>query len=167
MVVRADVVEVADVRMVEGGDRAGFALEALAPLLVAGQLFRQDFDGNQAIEPGVARLIDLAHAAGADQPDDFVGAEARTGASDMCTVVRGVFGGSASGKVQRGRLRKTDAGEGASLPSHVDGSAGHRSKRHRRVAVSNHLHLVAQCEYARGALALKPAWVLTVTAVGF
>ena len=49
VVVRADVVEVADVRMVEGGDRAGFALEALASFLVAGQLFRQDFDGDQAM----------------------------------------------------------------------------------------------------------------------
>ena len=39
----------------------------------------QDLDGDVAIEPRVPRLIDLAHAAGAEGGDDLVRAEASAG----------------------------------------------------------------------------------------
>ena len=39
----------------------------------------QDLDGDRAIEAGVAGLVDLAHAAGADRGLDFVRPEAHTG----------------------------------------------------------------------------------------
>ena len=39
----------------------------------------QDLDRDRAVEPRVARAIDLAHAAGADATGDFIGAEARAG----------------------------------------------------------------------------------------
>ena len=71
-VVRADVVHLADVRVVERGDRVRLALEALEVL--GGHLF----DGDDAVEARVAGSIDFAHAAGADDGFDFVGAEARS-----------------------------------------------------------------------------------------
>ena len=54
----ADVVEGADVRMVDLRDRFRLALEARAPVDVSGEGGRQDFDGDVAIEPRVARAVD-------------------------------------------------------------------------------------------------------------
>ncbi len=42
---------------------------------LAASLLGEHLDRDEAIEPGVARLIHLAHSPGADQPQDFVGAE--------------------------------------------------------------------------------------------
>jgi hypothetical protein len=82
--VLADVVQGTDVRMLEPGHRAGFALEALAPHRVGGQRRRQHLDRHRPVEPGVARLEDLAHAAFADQRQDLVRAETRTGRQHQC-----------------------------------------------------------------------------------
>ena len=71
----ADVVKGADMRVVQAGDGAGFALEALAKFRVGGQVGRQNLDGDGAVEARVFRAIDLAHAAGADERQDLVGAE--------------------------------------------------------------------------------------------
>ena len=68
-VVGADVLELADVGVVEGGDGAGFALEALSEFGFGG------FDGYGAVETGVAGFVDFAHAAFAKRREDFVGAE--------------------------------------------------------------------------------------------
>ena len=55
--------------MVQAGDRMRLALEALVER-------RQAFlDGDDTIEAGIARLVDLAHAAGANRLDDFVRTE--------------------------------------------------------------------------------------------
>ena len=62
--------------MVERGHRACFALEALARLRPAEERGVEHFDRDRAIEPGIARFVDLAHAAGADARGHFVGAEA-------------------------------------------------------------------------------------------
>src|SRR5262249_55563271 len=59
-VARSDVVQRANVRVVERGERLGLALEALAERAFDG------LDGDGAIEARVARLVDLAHAALAD-----------------------------------------------------------------------------------------------------
>ena len=72
-IVRADVVDLTDVRVVEGGDRARFRLKPI------GVHHRQLLDRDRPIEPRVARTIDPAHAAFADQFVDFVGAEAGAG----------------------------------------------------------------------------------------
>jgi len=61
-----------DVGMVEGGDSAGFALEAGETLGIAGYVRRQDFQGYVAAEFGVGGAIYLAHAAGADGGGDPV-----------------------------------------------------------------------------------------------
>ena len=59
-VVGADVEDLADVGVVERRDGAGFAAETLAEDLAGG------FDGDDAVEAGVAGLPDLTHAAGAE-----------------------------------------------------------------------------------------------------
>ncbi len=75
----ADVVDAADVRMIERSDRARLALEA--QIGIAGNLGREDLDRDAAIEPRVAGLVDLAHPARAraERADDFV--RAKSGAS--------------------------------------------------------------------------------------
>jgi hypothetical protein len=60
--------------MIQRGDGAGFALEALAALRVGGKIRGKDFDGDVAAEARIARAIDFAHTAGAEGRDDFVGA---------------------------------------------------------------------------------------------
>jgi hypothetical protein len=69
-VVGADVVEVADVRMIEGGDEAGFAGGAF------GELGGANFNGDVAMEAGIVGAPDFAHAARAERGEDLVGAEA-------------------------------------------------------------------------------------------
>ena len=66
------VEERADVRVVDGGDGARLALEALVLLGAVGDVGGQHLDGNGAVEAGVRRPIDLAHAAGAEGADHLV-----------------------------------------------------------------------------------------------
>ena len=75
----AHVVQRADVGMIELRDRAGLAVEALAELRIGGERVRENLDRDRAIEARVARLVDLAHAAGAEGGEDFVRAEASAG----------------------------------------------------------------------------------------
>ena len=75
----AHVIERTDVRMVELGDRAGFAIEAVAELRISGEGVREDLDRHRAIETCVAGFVHFAHAAGAESGEDFVRAEAGAG----------------------------------------------------------------------------------------
>ena len=54
------------------------ALEALAQLLVGGQVLRQDLDGDGPLEARVPRPVDLAHPARAERREDLVGTEPGT-----------------------------------------------------------------------------------------
>jgi len=54
-----DVVQRADVGMIEGRNGARLALEALPSLPVGGHVRRQHLDGDRPVEPGIARLVDL------------------------------------------------------------------------------------------------------------
>jgi hypothetical protein len=74
----ADVVEGADVRVVKARDGLGFARKALAELRIVREALVQDLEGNGAIETGVARLVDLAHASGTECSGDFIWAESST-----------------------------------------------------------------------------------------
>ena len=79
-----DAVDLRDVRMVQRGERPALrARSAPAARDRAAKSRRQDLDRDVAIEPRVARAIDLAHSAGAEQRDDVVEAEAGAGASVM------------------------------------------------------------------------------------
>ena len=68
-----------DARMGQRGDRPRLGLEPPPHLGIGGDVRRHDLDRDVAIEPRVARAIHLAHAAGADWPDDLVLSEARAG----------------------------------------------------------------------------------------
>ena len=70
LAVAADVMDGADVRIVQRRDDAGFLLEALARFRIGRQRAGQDLDGHRAIQPGVTGAVDLAHAARADRRDD-------------------------------------------------------------------------------------------------
>ena len=52
------------------------AFEAGDAVRVGFERLRQNLDGDIAAEPCIARAIDLAHAAGANQLDDFIRPEA-------------------------------------------------------------------------------------------
>jgi hypothetical protein len=56
-----------------------FALEAREAIGVMTECFGQDFECDIAIEPRIARAIDLAHATHTDERDDFVRANTRAG----------------------------------------------------------------------------------------
>ena len=73
-----DVVQRADVRMIQRRDRTRFTVEAVAQLRIGRELRRQNFDRDRAIEARVARPIDFAHAARANERDDFVDAKLRS-----------------------------------------------------------------------------------------
>jgi len=75
----ADVVERADVRMVQRGDRLRLALKPLAELVVPGQRRRDHLDGDVAVQARVTRPVDLSHAAGAERRDDLVRPDPRSG----------------------------------------------------------------------------------------
>ena len=75
----ADVVESADVGMIEARDRARLAVEALAQLGAAGGLRVQDLDGHRAVEPLVPGAIHLAHATCPQRGQDLVRAEVLAG----------------------------------------------------------------------------------------
>src|SRR6185369_3365861 len=72
IVLAADVVQRADVRMVEARDRARLALEALAAVRLPGGIGRQHLDRDDARDAGVESAIHLAHAATAKERDDLV-----------------------------------------------------------------------------------------------
>ena len=71
-VVGGDVVYDDDVGMVERGCGLGFLDEPLLALRVGQLLVGEDLDGHDAVEMGVLRLVDGAHAAFADFLQDVV-----------------------------------------------------------------------------------------------
>ena len=68
----ADLVDGADVGVVEDGGRLGLVDEALAGLGVVGELQGQELEGHGAAELEVVGLIDDSHAASADLAEDAV-----------------------------------------------------------------------------------------------
>ena len=62
-IVLADVVNGADVRMIQAGSRLRFALKAFERLRAASQIFGEEFERHGTLEAHVLGLIDLAHAA--------------------------------------------------------------------------------------------------------
>jgi hypothetical protein len=71
----ADVVEGADVGVGDGRDRAGLVLEAGPRHGVGGHVGGQHLERHHALEAGVEGPVDLAHAPGADEPENLVRAE--------------------------------------------------------------------------------------------
>ena len=67
----------ADVRMIQRRERARFAIEPREPAGITRERVRQDLDRDLAAELAVARAVDLAHAADADQRLHLIAAERR------------------------------------------------------------------------------------------
>ena len=78
----ADVVDAADVGMIQRSDSSCLAFEAGSQIRIVSDFTRQNLDRHRAIEAGVAGFVDLAHATRAKRAEDFVGAE--TGAGEKC-----------------------------------------------------------------------------------
>jgi hypothetical protein len=76
-----DAVNLRDVGMVQRREQLGLALKSRQPLSVIRERIGQNFDRDFALQARIPRAIDLAHTAGADEGDDFVGAEASAGAN--------------------------------------------------------------------------------------
>ena len=77
-VVRADVVDREDVRMIQRRGRARLLLEARQTLGIGGERGGSTLMATSRPRRGIARAIDLAHPARPEQREDFVGAEAIT-----------------------------------------------------------------------------------------
>ncbi len=69
-VVGPDVVEGADVRMIQRGDGTGFAFKAI------GELMSGDFDGDIAVQSRITGSPHFSHSSLAEERDDLIGAEA-------------------------------------------------------------------------------------------
>jgi hypothetical protein len=67
-----DVVQGADVRVIQRGDGSRLALEALLQVRRISQMGWQHLDRDHAIQSGVPGPIDLAHASSADGAEDVV-----------------------------------------------------------------------------------------------
>ena len=68
----ADIVDGADVGVVECGGSLGFALKAGEGLGIAGNLFGEKFEGDEAAEAGVFGFVDNTHATASKLFDDAV-----------------------------------------------------------------------------------------------
>src|SRR5882762_1985460 len=76
-----DVVDGADIRMVQCGSGLCFALEACQGLGILGDLVGQEFERDKAMQPGVLGLVDDSHAAATELFDDAV---VRDGLANHC-----------------------------------------------------------------------------------
>ena len=95
--VTADIVDGTDVRMRERGNRPRLALESRAAIRIGRQVGRQHLHRHRAIEPRVARFVDLAHAARAEGGEDLVWAESSAGGESQTLAA------DYTGERQRGR----------------------------------------------------------------
>jgi hypothetical protein len=76
VLVRADIVDRDDVRMIERADGACLLLEAPRPLVVDPVAARHHLDRDVTAEPWIPAAIDLPHASRAEEGADLVGTDA-------------------------------------------------------------------------------------------
>src|SRR5262249_15483800 len=79
LVLRTDVVQPADVRVLELRDRLGLPFESQLQMCVVREFGRQEFHGDTAVQPCVARFVHFAHAARADRRDDLIWTQTGSG----------------------------------------------------------------------------------------
>ncbi len=68
----ANVVNSADIGMIQRGSGLGLALKTSQGLRVTGDLVRQEFQGHKTVQPGVFGLVNDAHAAATELLDNAV-----------------------------------------------------------------------------------------------
>ena len=113
----ADVVDGANVGMVEGGGGASFTLETLEGLTVVGESVGKEFQSDMAAEAEVFRFVDLTHAAGAEFAKNAIVRDgfAEQDSPDWGCILRGhgdgvnevefLVRGKAKNAGQQGRMR--------------------------------------------------------------
>src|SRR5437016_11390551 len=74
-VLMTDVVQHADMWMIQVRDGFCFALEPLLVHRIRRKLRRQNLDGDTTLQPRITRAVHLAHAARTQWREDFVGPE--------------------------------------------------------------------------------------------
>jgi hypothetical protein len=75
----ADVVQRADVGMLQARNGACLTFKALAQLWLGGYLLRKNLYGDNPVQSRIARAVDLSHATSTDGGNDFIGAELGAG----------------------------------------------------------------------------------------
>jgi hypothetical protein len=78
-ILRPDVMDNADVGMLQPRDGFRFTLEALMPVRIGRQVRGKDFDRDLTAQARIEGKVHFAHAAGADRCFDFVRSETRAG----------------------------------------------------------------------------------------
>ncbi len=142
-----DLVDGADVGIVEDRGRLGLVDEALAGLVVVGQLEGQELEGHGAPQLDVVGLVDDAHAAAADLAEDTVLARDDSSGQEAAgdRVDGRGQGGRAGGRFGRGRragrerrrgLGRAGVGAGVGLRASGRGGGGAAGGDERRGAQS-------------------------------
>ena len=88
-----EAVDVCNVRVVECGERLCFAREPRKPVAVAGEHVGQYLECDIAVQLGISRAVDVAHGAGAERSDDFIGTHTNTSGEDLTTQRPGLHRG--------------------------------------------------------------------------
>jgi len=73
----ADVVQRADVRMIQAGNNFGLALEALTACRIVSKMRRKNLDSDGAVQARVPRPIYFPHSTSTQRSDDLVRAQSR------------------------------------------------------------------------------------------
>ena len=103
-----NLVDGADVGMIQGRSSFGFALEAAESLLIFGHFIGQELEGHKATEFDILGLVDHTHPAAAQFLDDAV---VRNGLADhVIEVVTAAAPSGAAGRRSAGRSAKCQTG---------------------------------------------------------
>ena len=73
----SDVINRADIRVIEGGSCLRFTLEPFQGLSILGEFLREELQGDGALELGVRGLVHHAHAPAAELLQDAIVADSR------------------------------------------------------------------------------------------
>ena len=83
-----EVVDDRDVWVIQRSQQLGFALESGDAVRFRCECIGQDLDRHEPLQPGVPGSIHLAHSAGPDEANDFIGADSRTlWQSQVCVII--------------------------------------------------------------------------------
>src|SRR3989442_4314137 len=74
-VLMTDIMQGANIRMIQAGNGLRFALEALLANRIRGELRGQNFDRDGALQPRVAGAVNFAHAPRTKRHADFIRAK--------------------------------------------------------------------------------------------
>jgi hypothetical protein len=75
VVLMADIVKRANVRIIQARDGFRFLLEALPQNRITGKMRRKDFDGEGAVQPRIPRTVHLSHPTRPERRADLIGSK--------------------------------------------------------------------------------------------